>query len=79
MKIITHPQSRAYDEGWDAIFGKHTERESEPDSEASKGNNPAPEPAPAPERDDHVHELGSCSHCDTAGRRMPRGWTPKQG
>lgn len=21
-KIITHPQSRAYDEGWDAIFGK---------------------------------------------------------
>lgn len=21
-KIITHPQSKAYDEGWDAIFGK---------------------------------------------------------
>ena len=45
VPIHTKPPSRAYDEGWDAIFGKR------------------------PDRDDHVHEVGSCSHCDALLRQ----------
>lgn len=76
MKIITHPQSRAYDEGWDAIFGKkrfqdavtefvagHQELLTE--LAATDGVEASEQPVPEPE--------------SSAGVRRPRGWTPKNG
>jgi hypothetical protein len=65
MKIITHPQSRAYDEGWDAIFGKKAEEDHVHELGSCSFCDRREPPAPA-------------GHHAMPGRK-PRGWTPKSG
>ena len=48
VPIHTHPPSKAYDEGWDAIFGKKDDAEASPDQDESPPEPPAAAPTPPP-------------------------------